>query len=93
LEIFSKGGCGRLWQAAPVGGKGPNLKLPSGPQQKHLVEYHKISSGKLRFDFNDKDSLHGIMIVQKKNTDDVYLGTFTEREGTTWDVELRPIQD
>ena len=38
------------------------------------------------------------MIVQKKkNTDDVYIGTFTEREETkvirTWDVELRPIQD
>ena len=51
-----------------VGGKGVNLKLPSGPQQKRLGEYHKISTGKLRFDFNDKESLHGIMIVQKKKT-------------------------
>jgi hypothetical protein len=81
-----------------VAGKGANLKLPSGPQQKRLGEYRKISTGKLRFDFNDKESLHGIMIVQKKkNTDDVYIGTFTEREGTkvmrTWEVELRPIQD
>lgn len=81
-----------------VGGKGVNLKLPSAPQQKRLGEYHKISSGKLRMDFNDKESLNGIMIVsKKKNTDDVWFGTFTEREGTkivrTWDVELRPIQD
>jgi hypothetical protein len=81
-----------------VGGKGVNLKLPAPPQQKRLGEYHKISTGKLRLDFNDKESLNGIMIVtKKKNTDDVYIGAFTEREGTKiiriWDVELRPIQD
>src|SRR5436190_3512636 len=81
-----------------VAGKGVNLKLPAPPQQKRLGEYHKITGGKLRLDFNDKESLNGIMIVsRKKKTDDVWIGTFTEREGTkivrTWDVELRPIQD
>jgi hypothetical protein len=81
-----------------VAGKGVNLKLPPPPQQKRLGEYRVISRGKLRFDFNDKESLNGIMVVsRKKKTDDVWIGTFTEREGTrvvrTWDVELRPIQD
>jgi hypothetical protein len=81
-----------------VAGKGVNLKLPAPPQQKRLGEYRSITGGKLRFDFNDKQSLNGIMVVgKKKKTDDVWIGTFTEREGTkvirTWDVELRPIQD
>jgi len=81
-----------------VSGKGVEVKLPAGPQQKRLGEYHKITGGKLRLDFNDKDSLNGIMIVgRKKKTDDVWIGTFTEREGTkivrTWDVEVRPIED
>jgi hypothetical protein len=75
-----------------------NLKLPAPPQQKRLGEYRTITGGKLRFDFNDRESLNGIMVVgKKKKTDDVWIGTFTEREGTkvvrTWDVELRPIQD
>ena len=38
-----------------------------------------------------------MIVPKKKNTDDVYIGAFTEREGgkiiRTWDVELRPIQD
>lgn len=81
-----------------VAGKGVNVKLPAGPQQKRLGEYHKITGGKLRLDFNDKDSLNGIMIIgRKKKTDDVWIGTFAEREGTkavrTWDVEVRPIED
>jgi hypothetical protein len=81
-----------------VAGKGVNLKLPAPPQQKRLGEYRTITGGKLRFDFNDRESLNGIMVVgKKKKTDDVWIGTFTEREGTkvvrTWDVELRPIQD
>jgi hypothetical protein len=81
-----------------VAGKGVNLKLPPPPQQKRLGEYRPISGGKLRFDFNDKESLNGIMVVsRKKKTDDVWIGTFTERDGTrvvhTWDIELRPIQD
>jgi len=81
-----------------VAGKGVNLKLPPAPQQKRLGEYRTITGGKLRFDFNDKESLNGIMVVgKKKKTDDVWIGTFTERDGTkvirTWDVELRPIQD
>ncbi|MDX1948313.1 MAG: hypothetical protein SFU86_23185 [Pirellulaceae bacterium] len=81
-----------------VEGKGIDLKLPAPPQQKRLGEFRKISGGKLRFDFNDKESLQGIMIIwKKKKTDDVYIGTFDEREGTKtvrkWDVEVRPIED
>ena len=81
-----------------VAGKGVNLKLPAPTQQKRLGEYRSISGGKLRFDFNDKESLNGIMVVsRKKKTEDVWVGTFTEREGTrvvrTWEIELRPIQD
>lgn len=81
-----------------VEGKGVDLKLPAPPQQKRLGEYRKITGGKLRFDFNDKESLSGIMIIwKKKKTDDVYIGTFDEREGTKtvrkWDVEVRPIED
>lgn len=81
-----------------IEGKGIDLKLPAPPQQKRLGEYRKISGGKLRFDFNDKESLQGIMIIwKKKKTDDVYIGTFDEREGTKtirkWDVEVRPIED
>lgn len=75
-----------------------NIRLPEGPQQKRLGEYTNISGGKVRINFNDKESLHGLMIIwKKKDTDDVWFGTYTEKEGakTTaeWDVELRPIQD
>jgi hypothetical protein len=81
-----------------IAGKGGNLKLPAPPQQKRLGEFRAITGGKLRFDFNDKESLNGIMVVsRKKKTEDVWIGTFTEREETrvvrTWDVEWRPIQD
>lgn len=81
-----------------VAGKGIDIKLPSAPQQKRLGEYRKITGGKLRLDFNDKESLSGIMIIQpKKKTEDVWIGTFAEREGTktvrNWEVELRPIED
>ncbi len=81
-----------------VEGKPVELKLPSAPQQKRLGEYKKISGGKLRLDFKDKDSLSGIMIIwPKPGTNGVWLGTFDQREGTksvrSWQVELRAIQD
>jgi hypothetical protein len=79
-------------------GKGGELKLPSAPQQKRLGEYRKLSGGKFRLDFSGEDSLNGLMIIwKKKDTQDVWMGTFDEREGTKtirkWDVELRAIED
>jgi len=82
-----------------IAGKKVDLKLPSGPQQNRLGEYRKISNGKYRLDFKEKDSpLNGIMIIQlKKGSSGVWIGTFDQREGTktlrTWDVELRAIDD
>lgn len=74
------------------------VKLPAAPQVKRLGEYRKISGGKLRLDFNDKESLNGIMIIwPKKDTADVWLGSYTEKkDGKTireWIVEVRPIED
>jgi hypothetical protein len=79
-------------------GKVKDFKLPPGPQQKRLGEYRHIQGNKLRLDFNDKESLNGLMVVwRKKNTEDVLIGTFQEKQGTKtirhWDVELRPIED
>jgi hypothetical protein len=81
-----------------ISGKGGDVKLPPAPQQKRLGEYRKLSGGKYRLDFNAKDSVNGIMIILKKrNTDDVLIGTFDERQGDKsirkWNVELRPIED
>ncbi len=74
------------------------LKLPEGAQQKRLGEYRKISGGKYRLDFNDKESINGIMIIwKKKDTNGVWLGTFSEKEGKRtvrqWTVELRGLED
>ena len=79
-------------------GQGADVKLPALPQQKRIGEFRKLTGGKIRFDFNDKDSLHGLMIIwQKKKTDNVWMGTYSEREGNkvirTWEVELRQIED
>lgn len=79
-------------------GKGLDVKLPSAPQQKRIGEFRKLSGEKLRLDFNDKESLHGIMIIwQKKKSDSVWMGTYSEREGTKeirkWEVEVRQIED
>lgn len=79
-------------------GKGLNLKAPGRPQQKRIGEYRKLSGKKRRFDFDDKDSLNGLMIVwKKKNTSDVWMGTFKQKEGDKvvkeYSVMVRPIED
>ena len=79
-------------------GKGVDVKLPAAPQQKRLGQYRKLGRGRLRLDLDDKESLNGIMIIwRKKNTSDVWLGTYAEKQGTRtvrdWQVELRPIED
>lgn len=81
-----------------LSGKGGDVKLPQAPQQKRLGQYTKIGSGKLRLDFDDKESLLGTMVInRKKETDDVWIGTYTERKdgraGRVWVVTLRPIED
>jgi hypothetical protein len=79
-------------------GKAKEIKLSPGAQEKRLGQYRSISGGKLRLDLDDKDSLNGTMIIwPKKGTDDVWLGTYTEKiaGGKTrdWTVEVRPIED
>ena len=79
-------------------GKGADVKLPGGPQQKRLGQYRKTGTGKMRLDFDDKDTLHGTMILTlKPSTKDVWIGTYTEKNGKktvrTWQVEVRPIED
>ncbi len=81
-----------------LSGKGGEVRLPGPPQQKRLGQYTKISGGRLRLDFDDKETMHGTMLInRKKGTDDVWIGTFAEREGTkvvkTWQVIVRPIED
>ncbi len=82
-----------------LSGKGVDVKLPQAPQQKRLGQFKKMATNKLRLDFDDKDTLVGAMILSKeKKTDDVWVGTFTERSsgGTvikTYVVKVRPIQD
>ncbi|MBA4017922.1 MAG: hypothetical protein C0483_12160 [Pirellula sp.] len=81
-----------------IAGKGGDIRLPGAPQQKRLGQYTKISGGRLRLDFDDKETMHGTMLInRKKGTDDVWIGTFAEREGTritkTWQVIVRPIED
>lgn len=52
------------------------------PQQKRLGDIRSISGGRKRIDFNDPELLHGIMIIwQKKDTPDVWLGTYSKKEG------------
>jgi len=79
-------------------GKGIQLKVPTAAQQKRIGQYRKISRSRRRFDFDDPDSLHGIMIVRpKKGTSDVWIGTYDQKQGKKtvgqWDVEIRPIED
>lgn len=75
------------------------LKLPGGPQQKRIGEYRKLDNGgKYRLDFDDKESLHGIMIIWKKEkTSDVWIGSYRAMDGkevkAEYMVELKPIED
>ncbi|MCE9555532.1 MAG: hypothetical protein K8T91_19465 [Planctomycetes bacterium] len=97
LKVPSKAEVGKVTKKLAEG-KGGEVKLPGGPQQKRLGQYHKTDTGKMRLDFDDKDSLHGTMILTRKpKTDDVWIGTYTEKDGKkivrTWQVEVRPIED
>jgi hypothetical protein len=79
-------------------GKSVEVPLPEGPQPKRLGEYRRLSTGKVRLDLSDPESLNGLMLIwRKKDTADVWMGTFAEREGKKtvreWTVELRPISD
>ena len=79
-------------------GKAPKIKAPRAAQPKRIGQYRKLSRGRRRFDFDDPESLNGIMIIwRKKNTSDVWMGDFKERDGRKtireWSVQLRPIED
>lgn len=97
FKVPSKAEVGKVTKKLAEG-KGGEVQLPGGPQQKRLGQYHKTGTGKMRLDFDDKDSLHGTMIlIRKQKTEDVWIGTYTEKEGKktvrTWQVEVRPIED
>jgi hypothetical protein len=79
-------------------GEGGEVDLPEGAQQKRIGEYSKLSKGRIRMEFDDEKSLHGIMVLKlKKDTTDVWIGEYTEivdeKKGRKWDIELRPIED
>jgi hypothetical protein len=79
-------------------GEGGEAALPEGAQQKRIGEYSKLSKGRIRMEFDDEKSLHGIMVLKlKKDTTDVWIGEYTEvvdeKKGRKWDIELRPIED
>jgi len=79
-------------------GTGIELKKPAGSQQKRIGEYRKLSNGRIRIDFDDPDTLNGMMILRKKqNTRDVWFGTYDKKEDgkvvKEYEVELRPIED
>jgi hypothetical protein len=79
-------------------GEGGEIALPEGAQQKRIGEYSKLSKGRIRMEFDDEKSLHGIMVLKlKKDTTDVWIGEYTEivdeKKGRKWDIELRPIED
>lgn len=79
-------------------GEGMELRLPEPPRVKRIGEYKRLTKGRVRIDFNDKETLHGLMIMwPKKDSPGVWLGTYKEQEGrrttSEWVVELREIQD
>ena len=98
LPLSKPGEIKKVVESIRKGDDLPDLKLPSKPQVKRLGEYRKLTRGRLRLDFNDKESLNGIMIIWKKaKTEDVWMGTYSEKKGKktvrSWIVELRPIED
>ncbi len=98
LALPKPGDVKKVVESIRTGDGLPDLKLPSKPQVKRLGQYRKLTRGKLRLDFDDKESLNGIMIIWKKaKTADVWMGTYSEKKGKktvrSWLVELRPIED
>lgn len=78
-------------------GEAQELKLPSGSKAKRIGSY-RHSRNRLRLDLDDKKALFGVMVLRpKKNTSDIWQGTFQEKEGKrtvrTWQVEIRPVED
>lgn len=97
VDLPSKGEVKKKFESIRKG-KRPSIKLPAPPQQKRIGQFRKLRSGKYRLDFDDKESLYGIMIMGKKpGTSDVWIGTFSQKEGKRtvreWIVNLRPIED
>lgn len=82
-------------------GETDEIRVPSGPEEERIGEYRKLDSGKVRLDFNDDKTLHGLMLIWPKPDapDGVWLGQYTETDPRTdkkervWIVELRKIKD
>ncbi|WP_146585661.1 hypothetical protein [Posidoniimonas polymericola] len=72
------------------------VPLPT-TQVKRIGEYRR-NKEKLIIDFDDEDSLHGVMVLRrKKDTRTVWHGDYREKEGkrvvSEWKVEVRKIED
>ena len=79
-------------------GEGGEVSVPSGAEPKRIGEYKRTDDGKIKFTFDDPNSLHGTMIVQlQKDSRSVWQGNYYQKEGkkTTgkWLVELRAVED
>ena len=81
-----------------VRGKGVEVDVPTGLEKKRIGEYKKMDNGKIKFEFDDPEGLHGTMIAwKKKDSNGVWLANYFQKEGkkTTgkWLMELRAIED
>ncbi|MEQ8835428.1 MAG: hypothetical protein RID07_01340, partial [Lacipirellulaceae bacterium] len=57
-------------------GEKNEISMPEKSRPKRIGQYHRIRDGKMKLEFDDKNSLHGYMILQlKKKTKDVWIGT------------------
>ena len=81
-----------------VRGEGIELAAPAGPEEKRIGEYRRLDNGKIRFEFNDPDSLNGVMLAwPKEDAPGVWLANYFQHEGgqTTgkWLLEIRAVED
>ena len=79
-------------------GKGAEIDLGKQVDGERIGEYRKMSNGKYRFDFNDEDGLHGVMIAWPKDgVKGVWLADYSQKDGSKttgkWLMELRAIKD
>ena len=81
-----------------LGGEAMKLSVPSGPEQKRIGEFRKMDNGKTRFEFNDAEGLHGVMIAwPKEDANGVWLAIYYKKDGNRtvgkWAMELRAVED
>ncbi|MEM7457185.1 MAG: hypothetical protein AAF456_22780, partial [Planctomycetota bacterium] len=63
-------------------GEGVEISAPTGPEEKRIGEYRRLDNGKVRFEFNDPESLNGVMIAwPKEDAPGVWLANYYQHEG------------